>query len=229
MLKATTVLATALSLVACEVQFTPQITPLVLSTAPPSPAIGTVAAGETLVQANATMTAEAEFILTLKALATNLAANKAGNPESAYYEEVICEDLGLQVQCFRLCIKGECAVFPNDTDHTRVQAFLDAVNKIEEEQAKLEDAGFRDATLSFTTLTTCGGVALTLALIDPEPNTKILLGLWGVLVAVGTCGVSILGLDKAQDDGAKSQRTIDDQLINAEAQFRILQLQASEG
>lgn len=89
----------------------------------------------------------------------------------------------------------------------------------------LDDAEFRDKTFSIATLGTCGGAVMVLAMIDPELLTKALLGVAGFLVAVGTCGVSILGLKGARRDQDASQVIIDRELNNAEAQFRLLQFQ----
>jgi hypothetical protein len=89
----------------------------------------------------------------------------------------------------------------------------------------LDDAEFRDKTFSIATLGICGGAVMVLAMIDPELLTKALLGVAGFLVAVGTCGGSILGLDDAWDDQDASDVVIDLELSNAEAQFRLLQYQ----
>src|SRR3990172_6563832 len=84
--KMTILLLAAASMAACEVQFTPQVTPLVLVTAAGSPhAFGTIGPAGTPSPLEASATAEAEVVLTMVALAQQLAPspNRRGDPPPA--------------------------------------------------------------------------------------------------------------------------------------------------
>jgi len=64
-----------------------------------------------------------------------------------------------------------------------------------------------------------------LAALDPEPGSKTVLALAGVLIGFGTCGGSFIGLDKAHNDRADAEAIVRSNEISAEAQFRLLQIQ----
>jgi len=218
-------IAVSLVLSACEVDFTPDVTTLEIPTAPPQPfETPGVSPGGTL-SPLLSGSPGPDLQLTLQAIEANLAENRKGNPETLYYEEVMCPNTDIEARCYRLCVRGECEVFQNDAEHSRVQSFIDSVEKIVEEQDKVEDAGFRDATFSLSTMVTCGGAVMALAALDPEPGSKAVLALAGVLIGFGTCGGSFIGLDQAHDDRSDAEAIIRSNEISAEAQFRLLQLQ----
>ena len=149
--------AFSLLLSACEVEFTPSVTNLEIPTAPPQPFQTPGAGGSGTVSPLPSGSPGPDLQLTLQAIEANLAENRKGDPETLYYEEVMCPNAGIEARCYRLCVRGECEVFQNDAEHSRVQSFIDSVDKIVEEQKRIEDAGVRDISFSLSTMATCGG------------------------------------------------------------------------
>jgi hypothetical protein len=218
-------LAFSVVLSACEVDFTPRVATLEIPTAPPQPFQTPGVGGSGTVSPLPSGSPGPDLQLTLQAIEANLAENRNGDPEELYYEEVLCPSADIEARCYRLCVRGECEVFPNDAEHSRVQSFINSVDKIAGEQEKIEDAGFRDASFSLSAMVSCGGAVMALAALDPEPGSKAVLALAGVLIGFGTCGGSFLGLDKAHDDASDAEAIVRSNQISAEAQFRLLQLQ----
>jgi hypothetical protein len=158
-------------------------------------------------------------------LSLGLAGNRGGDPRGLHYEEVLCPGGRLGQRCYRLCVRGECQIWPDDSAHSRVQTFIEAVKAIGSETGKARNADVARITFSLTTLSTCGGAILTAALVDPEPGTKTVLALVGLLSLLSGCGGSLAGLDDAQHDRSTSTKALGNAQLNAEAQFLLLQLQ----
>jgi hypothetical protein len=209
-------LAIVFMLVACEVEFTPQITPLVVY-APGTPSsFGTVVVAGTLSPFDATGTAEA--ILSFSPVPptvtpTAIISIEEGSKWSPTYERVDCGIIDDDV-CFELCYGGDCFIYGNDDD--RVERFVDMVDKRNEKITELEilrveqgDA-IIDAFGDCATAGAAAGVSVVaiIGLTAPEPTvSKILGGLAGGATVI-ICGGSIRSA--WHTEGIKQQKKIEE-------------------
>jgi len=102
-LRSAVTIVASLALAACEVEFTPALTPLVLSTAPASPAMGTVAPGGTpsaltISPPSGTQLATMEPLPT----PTLIISIEEGSVWSPTYRRIECGAIEDDV-CFELC------------------------------------------------------------------------------------------------------------------------------
>jgi hypothetical protein len=122
-------------------------------------------------------------------------------------------------------VRGECETFPDDLAHSRVRTFIEAVDAITAEREKAYNAEFGKTSFSITAFVSCGGTVITLALLDPEPTTKTLLAIVGVFGGATTCIGSLFGKQEAERRGSEAREARSAEELNAEAQFRLLQIQ----
>ena len=191
------IVVASLSLAACEVEFTPALTPLVLSTAPASPAIGTVAPGGT----PSALTVSAPTGTQLPAwealpTPTLIISIEEGSVWSPTYNRVECGAIEDDV-CFELCYGGACSTYGNDDD--RVTRFVDMVDRREQAIRDLEILRAEKGGAIFDSVGQCvqagagGGLAYAavVGLTAPEPTISKVLGGAAALGAAIVCGGAI--------------------------------------
>ena|SRR3990172_6742697 len=232
--KMTILLLAAASMAACEVQFTPQVTPLVLVTAAGSPhAFGTIGPAGTPSPLEASATAEAEVVLTMVALAQQLAPspNRRGDPRAASYEEVWCGDISRI--CFELCFRSECGVY--DISNPRVAQFVDAIDAREDEILATESnvrsrrkSGFAAFVSCAGTLAAGGGAYTLITAVDPEPVSKTVLAVGGAIIAAVACGGSLFAYGDANTEISIHEQEMWRQELIAEQSFEYLRQYGEE-
>jgi hypothetical protein len=225
-------LAIVFMLVACEVEFTPQITPLVVY-APGTPSsFGTVVVAGTLSPFDATGTAEA--ILSFSPVPptvtpTAIVSFEEGSIWNPTFERVECGTIDDDV-CYELCYGGHCYIYGDDDD--RVALFVDKLEKRDEkiDELELTRAERGDAALdAFGTCAGAGAAAGTsavtiIAIANPEPLvSKIIAGISGGATLI-LCGGAIRNAVHTQK--IKEQQIIDqieDKSRDAIFEFQSLQ------
>jgi len=231
--KAITLVLAAFSMVACEVEFTPQVTPLVLVTAQGSPhAFGTLRPAGTPSPLDASATAEAELILTMVAFAQQESSpNRRGNPRAASYEEVWCGDISRV--CYELCFQNDCGVY--DISNPRVAQFVAAVDSREDEILALNSdakSRRRSGVAAFVscagTLLAGGGAYALVTAADPEPVSKTLLAIGGAIVAGVACGGSLFSYSDASTEVSIHEQEMQRQGLIAEQAFEYLRQYGEE-
>lgn len=184
-----------------EVDFTAQITPLIVYSPGAQPSFGTV--GVTAIHSPVPPTVTP----------TPIVSFEEGSIWSPTYERVECGAIDDDV-CFSLCYGGNCATYGNDDD--RVTRFVDMVDKRDEKIIELEILRVEqgDAIIGvFGDCATAGAVAgvsvvAIIGLTAPEPTvSKILGGLAGG-AAVIICGGSIRSA--WHTEGAKQHQKIEE-------------------
>lgn len=223
----------AIAVAACEVEFTPQVTPLVLVTAQGSPhAFGTIGPAGTPSPLDASATAEAELILTIVAFAQQESSpNRRGNPRSASYEEVWCGDITRV--CYELCFQNECSVY--EISNPRVAQFIAAVDSREDEILASESnartrrrSGFAAFVSCAGTLLAGGGAYTLVTAVDPEPVSKTLLAVGGAIVAGVACGGSLFSYSDANTEVSIHEQEMQRQGLIAEQAFEYLRQYGEE-
>jgi hypothetical protein len=214
-------------MVACEVQFTPQVTPLVLVTAAGSPhAFGTIGPAGTPSPLEASATAEAEIVLTMVAWPRSWSPPTTGDPRVASYEEAWCGDI--ERVCYELCYQSQCGTY--EASNPRVDQFIAAVDA--RESMGLEFAS-KDRTLkalNFAAFGSCvgtvvagGGVYALVTALDPEPVSKIVLAGVGAVAAGSACIGSLVGRGNVNTDRSELERERSRQALIAEQAFTYLE------
>lgn len=211
----------SLSLAACDVKFTPAVTPLVLSTAPASPGIGTVAAGGNP-SALTGSPPSGTPLATMEPLPTPtlIVSIEEGSVWSPTYERVDCGFIEDDV-CFELCYGGACLVYGNDDD--RVTRFVEMVDRREQGIRDLEILRAEKGGEVFGAVGECvqagAGAGLAYAAIvgftAPEPTISKVLGGVAALGAVVVCGGAIY--TTLHTEGVKQELKIGE-IIDASSQ-----------
>jgi len=211
----------SLALAACDVKFTPAVTPLVLSTAPASPGIGTVAAGGTP-SALTGSPPSGTPLATMEPLPTPtlIVSIEEGSVWSPTYERVDCGFIEDDV-CFELCYGGACLVYGNDDD--RVTRFVEMVDRREQGIRDLEILRAEKGGEVFGAVGECvqagAGAGLAYAAIvgltAPEPTISKVLGGAAALGAVVVCGGAIY--TTLHTEGVKQELKIGE-IIDASSQ-----------
>lgn len=212
------ILLVVFALVSCqEVDFTAQITPLIVHAPGTQPSFGTVGVTATYSPVPPTVTP------------TPIVSFEEGSIWTPTYERVGCGTIDDDI-CFKLCYGGQCVIYGNDDD--RVTRFVDMVDKRDEKITELEILHVErgDAIIdAFGDCVTAGSVAgvsvvAIIGLTAPEPTiSKILGGLAGG-AAVIICGGSIRSA--WHTEGVKQQfkiEEIEDASRNAVYEFMSLQ------
>ena len=208
-------------MVGCEVEFTPQITPVDFSTPPPISDFVTVAPDQTLTPLEATGTAQA--IATAFPVATPVPlANSGGDPEVASYQEVLCGDPDLI--CYELCYQNNCGTY--DGSHPRVQQFIKAVDDRELAILDWESEQRTKNASGVAAFGTCIGSLLGAAplyglvtAVDPEPISKTILVGGGVIVGGVLCGGSLLVRSNSATEQGIDESEISKQTLIAEQAY----------
>ncbi len=210
----------------CEVEFSPQITPLVLSTAATDEAFGTVVPAGTLSPAHLTGTAETAPILTAVAFANSRSANRRGDVRYSSYEEVWCGDI--DTICYQLCFQLQCGIY--DVANLRAQQFIDAVDMREDKIEEFRSGGRTKIALDFASFGSCagtlvagGGAYVLLTAADPEPVSKTILAIGGAIAAGVLCGGSLIARENVSTDQTVLSREIARQTLITEQAFDNLQ------
>jgi hypothetical protein len=231
--KATALVLAAFSMAACEVQFTPQVTPLVLVTAAGSPhAFGTVGAAGTASPLDVSATAEAELILTIVAFAQQEPSpNRRGDRRVASYEEVWCGDITRV--CYELCFQNECGIY--DISNPRVAQFVAAVDSREDEIIALESEARTQRRSGVAAFVSCAGTLLAgggayalVTAVDPEPVSKTLLAVGGAIVAGVACGGSLFSYADSGTEVSIHEQELQRQGLVAEQAFEYLRQYGEE-
>ena len=225
----TVLLFATASMAACEVQFTPQVTPLVLVTAVGSPhAFGTIGPAGTPSPLEASATAEAEVVLTMVALAQKLepSPNRRGNPRVASYEEVWCGDI--ERVCYELCYQSQCGTY--EASNPRVDQFIAAVDARQTMGLELASKDRTGKALNFAAFGSCvgtvvagGGVYVLVTAANPEPITKTILAGIGAIAAGSACIGSLVGRGNVNTDRTELEVERNRQALIAEQAFTYLQ------
>jgi hypothetical protein len=157
--------------------------------------------------------------------------NRRGDPRIMSYEEVWCGDV--DKICYELCFEMECGIY--DVSHPRVQQFIDAVDAREDAILDWESEGRTKNISGFAAFSSCagtlisgGGVYVTVTAADPEPVSKTILAVGGLIIAGVVCGGSIISYDHSGAEQTIDEETIDDQTMIAEIAFGYLRRYAEE-
>lgn len=211
-------------LIACEVEFTPQITPVDFSTPEPLSDFVTIPPVQTLTPLQATGTADAIATAFPKVTPAPL-ANSAGDPNVASYQEVYCEDVNRV--CYTLCYQNTCGTY--DGSHPRVTQFIKAVDDRETAILEWESEGRTKTTSGFAAFGSCATSLLAAAPVyvlvtaaDPEPISKTILAVGGLIVGGVVCGGSLLVRSNSVTNQGVDEREISKQTLIAEQSFRFL-------
>lgn len=223
-LKLIVVTISAVSMVGCEVQFTPQITPVDFSTPPPMSEIVTVDPDQTLSPLEATGTADA-IDTTFPQATREPLANSAGDPEVASYQEAYCDDPNRI--CYELCYQNTCGIY--NGAHARVEQFIKAVDNREaaiiewesEERTEVASGVAAFGSCATSLLAAAPAYAVVTA-ADPEPISKTILIVGGAVVAGVVCGGSLLVRSNSAADQRVDEREIAKQTLIAEQSFGFL-------
>lgn len=222
--KSAVLLVSLVAIVACEVEFTPDLYNLDLSTPEDATAIGTVAPARTLTGLESTGTAEAA-LTPIPTITPRPLANQEGDPSVASYQEVWCGDV--ERVCYELCYLNECGVY--DASHPRVAQFIEAVDKREVAVLEWESEARTKRTSGITAFSSCAtsviGSAPAYAVItaaDPEPISKTVLAVAGVVVAGVICVNSVLRYSDANTEQDIDEDEIKKQQLIAEQSFGFL-------
>lgn len=212
------ILLVVFTLASCqEVDFTAQITPLIVYAPGTQPSFGTVG---------------------VTAIYSPISPTVTPTPIVSFEEESIWSPTFERVECgiidddvsFEICYGGNCAIYGNDDD--RVTRFVDMVDKRNEKITELEILQVErgDAIIdAFGDCATAGAVAgvsvvAIIGLTAPEPTVSKLLGGLAGGAAVIICGGSIRSA--WHTEGIKQQKKIEEiEDAGRDAVYEFLSLQ----
>lgn len=199
------------SLTACEVEYDPEFTPLIMYGPTGSNVFGTPVTISTTIP---------EVVI-----GPAPSPNRKGDPRIVSYEEVWCGDV--EKICYELCFEMECGIY--DASSPRVQQFINAVDDREAAILGWESEARSKRTSGFTAFTSCVtavvGSAPAYAVVtaaDPEPISKTILAVAGVVVAGVICVNSVLNYSDANTEQNIDKDEIMNQQLIAEQSFGFL-------
>jgi len=127
----------------------------------------------------------------------------------------------------------ECGIY--DSTHPRVEQFKDAVDAREEAILDWESEGRSKNISGFATFVSCagtllsgGGIYVAVTAADPEPVSKTVLAVAGLVVAGVACAGSIISFDDSETEQTIHEETIDRNSMIAEIAFGYLRQYGEE-
>lgn len=226
--KVAALLLATLAMVGCEVEFTPQVTPLAMQTPLGTPhAFGTIGPAGTLTPLEAEATADAELILTVIAFANQEPSpNSRGEPDVSSYEEVWCGDIDRV--CYELCFRSECGIY--DIENARVAQFVGAVDGYNDELLSVESGQRSQRKSGIAAFVSCAGTLLAgggaytlITAVDPEPVSKTVLAVGGAIVAGVACGGSLFSFADSGIERSIHEQEMQRQDLISEQAWQYLQ------